>query len=183
MTLIGLTGPAGAGKDTVAAILAREYDFMRMSFASPIKDALVALFGLDRAQLTGAAKEATVDWIGKSPRQLMQTLGTEWGRQLVRDDLWIRHAERRLQYYHQISSRVVITDVRFENEAAWLRRRGGHLWHVLRNERAQVNPHASEGGVQFDAEAGDDIIDNNHGLEQLADEVRRALPGKTKGTA
>jgi hypothetical protein len=175
MTLIGLTGPAGAGKDTVAAFLVRDYDFVTMSFASPIKDALVSMFGLDRDAFTGTAKEAPIDWIGKSPRQLMQTLGTEWGRHLVREDLWLRHAQRRLQYYQQISGRVVITDVRFENEAAWLRSRGGRVWHIARTDRAGVNPHTSEAGVQFNAEAGDDLIDNNHGLEQLADEIRHAL--------
>ena len=181
MTLIGLTGPAGAGKDTVAATLAREYDFVRMSFASPIKDALVSMFGLDRAVFSGAAKEAPIDWLGKSPRQLMQTLGTEWGRGLVRDDVWIRHAERRLAYHLAISGRIVITDVRFDNEAAWLRRRGGHVWHVVRTDRARVNPHTSEAGVQFDAEAGDDLIDNNHGLDHLADAIRDAVGPILKG--
>ena len=118
MRFIGLTGLPQAGKDSIAATLVRTRGFARMSFAGPLKDALIVMLGLNRGDLEDpAVKEQTVAWIGKSPRQLMQTLGTEWGRELVHPDIWIRRAERLLANYRRISASVVITDVRFPNEA------------------------------------------------------------------
>lgn len=177
MTLIGLTGPAGAGKDTVAALLVRDWGFSQLSFAGPLKDALVVMLGIPRSALNDrATKEAPIDWIGKSPRQLMQTLGTEWGRQLVHDDLWIRHAERRLANMRRYSDRVTITDVRFENEARWVRAQGGTIWHIRRTaDAAAVNPHESEHGVRFNADAGDDVINNTSDIAHLATELQAAL--------
>jgi len=179
MALIGLHGRARAGKDSVGDLLCRRHGYSRLSFAGPLKDGLIAMFGLQREQLVDRGKkEQRIDWLGKSPRELMQLLGTEFGRQYLREDIWITLAARNLRLMHAFTRNIVITDARFENEAAWIRRMGGQVWHVYRTLPANVTPlHASEAGLPI-VVGEDSLIDNSAGLEQLAAEVERALAGQ-----
>lgn len=185
MKLIGLTGPAGAGKDTVAAFLSSLHNFDQFALADPIRFAIMGMFGLSITDMNNRqAKEMTIDWIGKSPRQLMQTLGTEWGRRHVADDIWLRIAARKIETFHAANqfhdipaAGIVVTDIRFENEAAWLRGQGGQLWHIhrpnatcLAGESAQ---HASEAGVT--RQPGDIQINNLFGFDVLGSLVAEAL--------
>jgi hypothetical protein len=68
---------------------------------------------------TVAAKDTPLERLGGiTPRRLMTSLGTDWGRNMIGDDLWLRMADYWLQLQRRFSARVVILDVRFENEAA-----------------------------------------------------------------
>lgn len=171
--LIGLHGRAGAGKDTIAQHLRDKHNYGTLAFATPVKDMLIAL-GVPRANLMdGALKEQTIDWLGQSPRQLMQTLGTQWGRGLVDDEIWLRHAGRRLQYLRRVGP-VCITDVRYLNEAQWVRAQGGRIWHVLRDGRiTSYANHSSESPLPI--EDDDRTLINNGTVEQLLDLVDRHL--------
>lgn len=168
--LIGLTGPAYCGKDTIAGILRREFPVQTLSFADPIRSMLRAMdIGLTDEHFFGKLKEVTIDWLGKSPRQLMQTLGTEWGRGLIHEDLWLMLAERKVDKIKSDGFHAVVTDCRFENEATRIRALGGTIWHIKRGTVKSVNAHVSEAGVAF--QAGDKIIDNNGTIQELVDEV------------
>lgn len=169
--LLGLAGPARAGKDTVADHLVKAHGFARLAFAGPLRDMLVHGLGIPRARLDGPDKETPIDWIGKSPRQLMQTLGTEWGRQLVADDLWINIARQRARNLMRAGvTRIVFTDCRFPNEQAFLYGIGGSVWHLRRAAAAAVNPHASESGLPF-ARGIDELLVNDGTLDDLRDLV------------
>lgn len=146
MILIGLTGKAGVGKDTAALYLNNTYDLHHYAFAAPLRRMVEALIGKchwdDREW-----KERTIDWIGKSPRQLLQTLGTEWGREQVNSELWVRKAEHVRQQLGSARFRcagMVISDVRFPNEAEWLVAAGGILIELRRGSAAGVAAHVSE---------------------------------------
>ncbi len=121
--LIGFAGPATSGKDTACDYLANAYFFTQYSFAAPTKRALMAMFSLSMAHVGGDLKEVDVDWLGKSPRQLLQTLGTEWGRNQIGDDIWVKTLARELEGDISLSQQLyeswfgVISDVRFEDEA------------------------------------------------------------------
>jgi hypothetical protein len=141
MQLIGLIGQARVGKDTVAAHLYRKYDFEQTSFAFPMKEMLATVFG-DRFR--HGDREAPIDWLGKSPRHLMQTLGTEWGRNCVHPELWVLLAEREVIKARERHYGLVITDVRFHNEADMILRNGGVLWRITRDSAEQINAHVSE---------------------------------------
>lgn len=185
MRLIGLAGRAGAGKDSVAQIIAVDSSTSRIAFADPIRDMLLACFGLhfglDRHTLTDPRrKEQPLAGLGVSPRVLMQKLGTEWGR-AIDPDLWVKHLEARLKYHASFSRTIVITDVRFPNEAEWIYRKGGEVWHIVRPLTGNVYTfqagHASEEGIGV-RHGTDSVITNDGGLEQLADQVRAALAGE-----
>lgn len=156
MRVIGLTGSKGAGKDTVARRLVAEHRFLQLSFADPLYDMLAAMLVISREELNQRMhdrtwKEAEIPELGASPRRLLQTLGTEWGRNLVGGDLWVRLLERRIAFAEEALSHeydaCVISDVRFENEAAFARRRG-LLVHIDRPEHAVSDAHVSEAGVR-----------------------------------
>lgn len=168
--LIGLSGRARSGKDTVAAMLRGAFPVQTVAFADPIRDALRTMFGFTDEHFFGKLKEVEIDWLGKSPRQLMQTLGTEWGRGLVREDLWLLLAQRRVEEIMGNNFHAVVTDVRFENEAAQIRSMGGEVWHIVRDGAGAVNAHTSEAGISFHPNK-DVLIDNNGTLDDLFDTV------------
>lgn len=124
--LIAFAGRAGSGKSTAARYLVRNYGFERIRFAGPLKDMMRAL-GLSEEEVDGGLKEQPCELLGgKTPRFAMQTLGTEWGRELIAPDLWtqawIKQAER-----HPF---VVCDDVRFPNEQKLIRELGGTLIRI-----------------------------------------------------
>lgn len=174
--LIGLTAPARAGKDTVGGILHTHFAAARVAFANPLRAALRAMIpGLTDEHFFGNLKEVEIPWLGKSPRQMMQTLGTEWGRNLVHNELWLKIAEQTIDAHMNNLLHVAVTDVRFENEAHFIRQKGGQVWHIQRGEAPKVNAHASEAGVQF--MQGDLIIDNNGTIADLEAKVWDAFAG------
>jgi len=182
--IIGLCGLAGSGKDEVSAILSRRHRFAAISFAGPIYKAVSEITGLSPAQLKHReAKEQPIAWLGKSPRELLQTLGTEWGREMVRDDIWIRIAMRRAAEY----THVAVTDVRFTNEAEAIVDAGGQVWRVERPGAGlggAAGEHASEAGIP------DHLVNQvirNVGtlddLEEAVDAACHSLPCVTIGVS
>lgn len=148
MNLIGLIGKARSGKDTAANYLQMLHGYNRYAFAEPIKDMISAAFGYQIGESEGADKEQVIEWLGKSPRQLMQLLGTEWGRDLVHPNLWLLLADQTLQHHTRVGSHgLVISDVRFDNEAEWIIKQGGTLIEITRGAASAVNQHASESGI------------------------------------
>lgn len=141
--LIGIVGKKGAGKDTTADYIVRRYGFVKRAYAAPLKEACKALFSFTESQLEDPIEKETIDkrW-GKTPREAMQWLGTDVVRQSLGSDFWIRH----MGFYVEKDSgvRLVIPDVRFPNEADWIRKNGGVLIRVVRPDSSPTDMHASE---------------------------------------
>lgn len=140
--IIGLVGFIGSGKGTVADILVNDYGFKKESFATPLKDAVSAIFGWERALLEGDTEESRrfrekVDefWssrLGKTvtPRWALQQMGTEAGRNVFGEAVWVSALERRIQSVEN----VVVADVRFPNEIEAIKSLGGHIIRVRRGQ-------------------------------------------------
>lgn len=163
--LIGVTGAARAGKDTIAAYLVEKYNFDRYSFASPIKTACNFIFGWDSRHSDGSLKEI-VDLVwGISPRFAYQTLGTQWGRDIIRDDIWIVAAKE----FIKKTDRVVISDVRFDNEAEMILNSGGVLVSVIRNSDSMIelSSHRSESGLSLHLMENAYVINNTGSFVDL----------------
>jgi hypothetical protein len=209
--IIGIAGFQGSGKDTIADYLQNIYGFKRDSFASTLKDAVSSVFGWDRELLEGRTKESRawreqVDawWSERlnmpdlTPRYVLQVWGTEVARKSFHDDTWIASLENKLR---KTNNDIVISDVRFPNEIAAIKRAGGVVirvtrgpepewydaalsanrgpegnmtWALSRQQLERSKIHASETawiGTQFDA-----VIDNNaDGLDNLYSQVKRLV--------
>lgn len=151
MKLIGLTGPHAGGKLAVAQRLAQRHNFAHLRFDDPVRDMLASLLQIGRERidhllLDPGWRETPLPETGVSPRQLLASLSRDWGRLLHRD-LWITFLRSRLAFIadelpYEYEG-VVISDVRFENEARFIRDLGV-LVHIARPELAPRVPLAAD---------------------------------------
>lgn len=161
--VLGLCGKAGSGKDTAADHLVKQYNFYKYALAAPIKE-MLAVIGFDPdVYANREIKERVDDRFGVSYRKLAQTLGTEWARSL-NPEFWLICAQIKYEQICQTGNYAgfVVSDVRFENEAAWVRGQGT-LIHVTGRSLqlgAEESQHASEIGVLV---RNKDLILNNFG--------------------
>lgn len=167
--IIGLSGYARSGKDTVAELLVLNYGFKRMAFADGIRQALLALNPLlqDGLRLNDVVDEHGWE-VAKSKdevRRLLQVMGTEVGRKLIHEDVWV------WRLFNAISTdeRIVIPDVRFPNEARMVESQGGEVWRINRPNLSAVNEHVSEHAM--DNYMFKRAIFNGGTLDDLADEI------------
>lgn len=170
--VVGFSGLAGSGKSTSARLLVRDLGFFPRPFAGPLKGMLSSL-GVPHASLYGARedKEHPLECLGGlSARHAMQTLGTDWGRNCMGKDFWVR------QWIREAVSldRVVADDVRYPNEVDAIRSLGGRVYRIQRDDSGdRVNPrHSSEAVDAIDV---DGVIDNNGTEAHLFEALRRLL--------
>lgn len=189
MQLIGVAGRAGAGKDTIAEWFGMAHDAVLVTFAHAIKDTIVRTFqdfGLTWEHFRDRRlKEAEIPGIGRSPRELAQLLGTEFGRR-ASPTLWIDLLERRLRqnYIWDMDGYVVVHDVRFDDEADWVRRNGGIIIHVERrgaDGAVGVPGHESERGIVI--QEGDFLFLNNGTVADLRASLEKRFPVPARAAA
>lgn len=135
MFILGLVGATGAGKSTLGNRLVEHDGYRRVHMGQPIKDMLASL-GLSQDELHGtpAIRNAPSDRLsGRSPRYAMQTLGTNWGRQMISPKIWADALDRRLeQLTREGVEKIVIDDLRFPEDFAVIVRRKGIIARVVR---------------------------------------------------
>lgn len=182
--IVGLAGAAGCGKSTVAEYLRSQYQFFDFALADPLYDMVSAMTGLPKDRLkVRSIKEERIDWAGKSPRELLQLLGTEFGRAILGDDIWIKSLFRRIDatqaamtaYWKKpVECHFAVADVRFDNEAQAIRERGGVVWRIVRPWQEKLGgDHSSEAGIS--AGLCDDTIVNDADIKALTRAVDAAL--------
>lgn len=185
--IIGLTGLAGAGKDTVADYLVAKHGFTKLSFAEDLKvmlDTLNPAVGgsgirvMDVRREAGADGERVLKEHFPEYRRLLQVLGTECIR--ARDeDFWVKQLARKVR---QLSpeANIVITDCRFPNEVGSLEQfsfdRTVAFWEVIRPSQPHPpgNAHVSE---TWAGRMGEAELYNDGTLDDLYQEVDRYLLG------
>jgi hypothetical protein len=172
--IIGVVGPAGSGKSAVAKHLVTKYGFFRMRFAENLKAMLKVGLGLSDEQIDGDLKMVPLpEFGGCTPRHIMQTLGTDWGRRLIHSDVWVSAWRKKLPG----TGLVVVDDVRFPNEAAAIKSEGGFLWRIDRpGIEAMAHDHPSE---RFQAQIATDItLVNETNLFDLMLKVDAKMAGR-----
>lgn len=184
MLLVGLHGFQGAGKDTVAGILA-ESGFVRVAFADPMREALLALdpwiptsvpetYVVPPYRLSALVKTYGWDFCKRTfpeVRRLLQAFGTEVGRKRFGEDFWVRQG---MAQVGGKGGQVVITDVRFENEVAAIKAHGGFVFNVVRPGHGPKGDHASEQDLSH---LCDRTIDNDGTLDDLVQTVALSFRG------
>jgi len=182
--IIGISGYARSGKDSVANILVQDFGFERRAFADKLREALYALnpiiaYDWDLARPIYLGEVISMyGWDGiKSSRyadevrRLLQRMGTEVGRETLGQNIWVNATFDSLEP----GKNYVFTDCRFINEATAVRNdyEGGQVWRVSRPNVGPANDHISEVGLDnwiFDAK-----IHNNGTLTDLRESVRMLM--------
>jgi len=162
--IVGLSGYAQSGKDTVAQILVDNYGFTRVSFADPIR---ALLYETNPMLKEGYRVQGLVDSYGwdkvkvdyPEARLLLQDLGVG-ARKVFGDDFWIKQALKNIGF-----GNYVVTDVRFRNEATAIWSMPGKIWRIKRLGVTAVNAHVSE--TEMDDYPVDQIFSNNGTIEEL----------------
>jgi len=181
MLIIGICGFIGSGKDTVADILINEKGFVKLSFASALKDAVSIVFGWDRTMLEGASSESRLwreqvdEWWSQrlniphlTPRWILQHWGTDILRDKFHEDIWLASLERKIMNSNY--QKIVITDCRFPNEIALLKKLGVKMVKIKRPSLVSSQSiHSSETSwinTEFDF-----IVENDSSLDDLREKV------------
>lgn len=172
MRLIGFCGYMGSGKTFAADYLVEKYGYTRIKFAGPLKDMLRTM-GLTEEHIEGKLKDVPSDLLcGRTPRWAMQSLGTEWGRECIGENLWGNIWESQVKELLKSRRPVVVDDCRFDNEVARVKRLGGLVCLLTSKTSGTDATHPSE-----NLPSNPDVhMTNNHGhdLYQMLD----ALVGK-----
>ncbi|GGM78190.1 hypothetical protein GCM10012275_56050 [Longimycelium tulufanense] len=150
---IALVGSARSGKDTVAQHLLTRYGYVRVALADPVRDALLIINPLVAtttgevgrlAELVAAHGWEEVKTLVPEARRLMQVLGTDVVRALIDPDAWVRIAIRTAEKHHAAGQPVVVSDVRYPNEADAFRTHGYLLVRITRPGHRSDDAHSSE---------------------------------------
>jgi len=165
--IIGLVAPKQSGKSEVAKILVEDYGFTRIAFADTIKDVASIVYALSNRQLYGDAKEIIDERYGLTPRFIMQKIGSEVCRQ-IHLDTWLMSWQRKAND----CEKVVVEDVRFDNEIEWITSRGADIWEISRPGNKFSHEHDSEIRPECSPNI---IIKNDRGLTELRSTVHHIM--------
>ncbi len=192
--IIGLCGSQGSGKDTVANILVSEYGFIKLTFASTLKDIVAILFSWQRDLLEGLTEESrlwreTTDdfWSEKlsipsfTPRKALQMIGTDLFRIHFNNDIWTNIVENKIgvMLKNNPNTNIVISDCRFTNEFNLIKQfTDSHIIMILREKNKSTNKlyHSSESewvNYNFDA-----ILQNDNSIDDLKPNIKSLLSSK-----
>lgn len=140
--VIGFLGTIGSGKGAAGEYLQIEFAYQPLTFAGPLKDAVSCIFNWPRNMLEGDSSESR-EWREKidpfwtetlsrevTPRKMLQLMGTEAGRHVFGEKLWIASVLNRIDQTQY--DKFVITDVRFQNEVQSLIDIGAELYIIER---------------------------------------------------
>lgn len=175
--MLGIAGYKGSGKTTFAEFFTNQISadspdapqWLHDSFAAPIRRFAADLLDISLRDLE-AIKEYPQPLLGeRSLRQVMQVLGTEWMRNYCGQDVWLNALYARVKRHHESGGPVIISDVRFVNEAEFIRKHGGAVVWIERPGLTS-GEHVSERGLP--AHLVDYTITNDRTLEEFETRAR-----------
>ena len=199
--IIGICGFQSSGKDTIADYLIKEHGFIKMSFASRLKDIIAIMFGWPRDKLEGLTKEdrkwreqidpwwsQTLQMPQLTPRYVMQCFATDLFRNKFHPDIWVKIVENELNKLieQNTEQRIVISDCRFENEINMILRLGGKIIQVHREPpywfydyRNGEEPHniklIHRSEIEWIRCYRDYDIENNGTMEELYEKIAQVI--------
>ena len=179
--LIGISGKAGSGKDTVAAIIkallhGEGQKVKRFSMADPLKRGCAELFGIDINDFYDRDKKEEVNkYWGKSPRELLIFVGTDLLRDQFDERVWVKRASLEINKLIERGYVVIIPDIRFDNEVDFVEEFGGVMINVIRPNGSDVKEikHKSEAGVKRTDKTIDILNDSD--LDSLQQKIKNII--------
>jgi len=175
--LIAFSGLAGSGKSTAAKYLVKKHGFIRVRFANTMKKMVAAMLedaGHSAREILeavdGDKKEIPFFALGgRTPRYVLQTLGTEWGRKLLGETIWVNITKSKIERILSEGGKVVVDDVRFQNEADIIGELGGETYRIIRTLTASVSEESHQSEMQWLDE--DNAIVNDGDINDLEEQL------------
>ena len=190
MNLVALVAKKRSGKDTLADYLCEHHGYTKYAFAGPLKKACAEIFMFNNEQLDGVDKETPDErWGGLSARKVFQIFGTEMFRQKlgdffpelesIKENFWTYRFEMWYSNFKKTNpiGKVVVSDVRFQNEAEIIRKLRGSIIKINRDTGMATDNHSSEQNIDLIKE--DITIINDSSLESYYNKVEKIF-GETK---
>lgn len=151
MNIVGITGAAGSGKDTLAEMIKND-GWERLAYADALKHVCMDYLGLSYDDVyTQEGKAKFNEFWGMTNREILQKVGTDAMRNGFHKNVWIKIAELKLKEMLSSGKKVIVTDVRFDNEAELIESLGGCVAKIVRNNENGLSnveqAHASERGI------------------------------------
>jgi hypothetical protein len=168
VSLLGISGEAGSGKSAITRELVRQFGFSPWSLANPFKFDGIMTESLPVEEVLGSRKSPRT-------RQWLQERGTEYGRRIAGEDVWVNYLECAIWYLldHGVKN-IVVPDVRFPNEMSAVESLGGKTYRVVgRGGAGERSAHVSERGL--DGFTFDRVLDNSGTLEDTMVQVEGFL--------
>jgi hypothetical protein len=179
--VIGITGKKFSGKDTLGSYFVENHKYEQIAYADALKDAVKCIFDFDDEQLYGSKKEVVDEFWKKTPRQVLQFVGTDLFRQHshellpdIGNNIWVSVVKRKIlnRFQKDPNARFIITDIRFPNETGLVTELGGTVIKLQRNTGCEDN-HESERLI--DELPADYIFENNGSKDELYNTVMNKL--------
>lgn len=183
--IVGICGSIGAGKDTVADMLCSQYGYQKLSWAAKLKEVAFSVYaplGAKRRHFFGTQADKDEPILGivgpdgrpRIGRRILELLGTQGFREIC-PDTWVLYALK-TQVDPLLNANWVVSDVRFPNEVAVIRKRGGEIWEVQKVGGPQAEPSDHESDMAWRAARKDRILAAWHGdLDGLRELVAEAV--------
>lgn len=180
--LIAITGRAGSGKTTLSEMVSDRLGYERLAFSDPMKQGLDAMLGLNGKWDCQKWKATEIPGLGVTPRALLQTLGTEWGRSMINPAIWVFAVRQKIEAaLERGAPGVVLHDLRFNNEAKMVHEMGGLVIEVNRPGAAPATSgrdalHESENGIS--PHLLDGVVINSTNPGAMFDTLRVIMAGQ-----
>lgn len=179
--IIGIIGKIGSGKSTGAEFLSQEFGYEEYSISKPLKE-VAKIFGFSHNQVFGTQEQKLEihPYWGISGRTFLQKVGTDLFRNNIKnvlpemkieDSPWLEIFKLK---FIQNPKKYIVSDVRFEDEAEFIKKMGGIIIRINRNEKGKEKGketvHISE--LEMDKIKEDFSIDNNYSIEEYRERLK-----------
>lgn len=181
--LIGLLGYKQSGKSTIATFLVEELGFKELFWAYTLKEIIGReLFMLDDDVLYGDSpkREEILPLWGKSPRQILQIVGTDLFRNNFDKDFWVKTTVPYIEDFLEAGEAVVVSDCRFPNEVDTIKKMGGYTCRIVRSDQKTKDLHESETALD-NYEADFRLVAASGQLDSLKNQADEMVLAITRG--
>jgi dephospho-CoA kinase len=172
--IIGLLGKKGSGKDTMADFLVEHYNFKQYTYATPLKKLCQDLFSLTEEQMNCHVQKETIDerW-NKTPRQILQQVGTDLFRKHYDENIWVKILKEKLKMEPD-NQNIVVSDIRHQNELDTVTEfENCVIFHILRAGCDVSDQHSTENNIMKHENII--TIKNNGSIQDFYENIKKEL--------
>lgn len=183
MTLLGVAGVKFSGKDTVGDYYVNNHGYIKLHYADPLKDILKTLFKFKDDQLNGNKKEVVDERINKTPREILQYVGTDLFRNQMEKiipeigkDFWLFVMKNAINEIREKNpeAKIIITDIRYPNESEFIRSLGGEVIKIKSINKTSNNNYSNHESEQcIDNIPYDYLIENDYSEENKEKDMKK----------